>query len=143
MRENPKRKRRKENRTCVTPAAFPKYPGAGASAIDPMIEGRTTTARSFPAACASATASSARCLVNVYALGNPNARRIGVAILSAAEADGAARILAMVPAWSSLRDDDDDDKGSEEEEEEEEDDEEVAAAEEEEEPEPEETTSLR
>ena len=142
MRENPKRKRRKENRTCVTPAAFPKYPGAGASAIDPMIEGRTTTARSFPAACASATASSARCLVNVYALGNPNARRIGVAILSAAEADGAARILAMVPAWSSLRDDDDDDKGSEEEEEEE-DDEDVAAAEEEEEPEPEETTSLR
>ena len=141
MRENPKRKRRKENRTCVTPAAFPKYPGAGASAIDPMIEGRTTTARSFPAACASATASSARCLVNVYALGNPNARRIGVAILSAAEADGAARILAMVPAWSSLCDDDDDDKGSEEEEEEE--DEEVAAAEAEEEPEPEETTSLR
>jgi hypothetical protein len=82
-------------------------------------------------------------LVNVYALGNPNVRRIGVAILSAAEADGAARILAMVPAWSSLRDDDDDDKGSEEEEEEEEEDEEVAAAEEEEEPEPEETTSLR
>ena len=102
-----------------------------------MIEGRTTTARSFPAACASATASSARCLVNVYALGNPNARRIGVAILSAAEAEGAARILAMVPAWSSLRDEEEgrDDDGD--------DDDAEAAEEGEEEPEPEETTSLR
>ena len=85
---------------------MPKYPGAGAPAIVPMIDGRTTTARSLPAACASATASSARCLVNVYELGKPKARRIGAAIFSAAEAEGAARILAMVPAWSSLRDDD-------------------------------------
>ena len=53
-------------------------------------------------------------------MGKRKARRIGVAILSAAEADGAARILAMVPAWSSLRDDegraeddDDDDDGEE------------------------------
>lgn len=99
-----KRRPSRKTLTCVKPAPFPKYPGAGAPSIVPMIEGRTTTARSLPAACASATASSAKCLVNVYALGKPKVRRIGAAIFSAAEAEGAPRILAIVPAWSRRRD---------------------------------------